>query len=248
MGGRQDSRRSSSTDRPVTTASARLARKLDLVAPALRVPGEVLLGHPDARELYPPFAAAGAYLTLTMVPLMEAALDASRALAPNDPVAAALAPYLERHIPEELHGGFPGRAMLDDLEAIGVDTLELREGQPPPKMAAFIGTLFYWIWHRHPVAILGFLSLESLHPYTEAVERLIETTSLPREGFRQLLLHAKLDVVHAEQLNAVIDSLPLEREHEELIALCAFRTIEALIDGWLDVVGEGSTVSVVGAA
>ena len=100
--------------------------------------------------------------------------------------------------------------MLDDLEAIGVDTLALRRGAPPPKIAAFVGTLFYWIWHRHPVAILGFLSLEAFHPYTEAVERLIEKTGLPRDGFRQLLLHAKLDVVHAEELHRVIDSLPLE--------------------------------------
>jgi heme oxygenase-like protein len=207
----------------------------------------MLLDHPRARELYPRYAAAGSYLTLTMVPLMEAALDASRALAPNDPLAAALAPYLERHIPEELHGGFPGSAMLDDLEAIGVDTLALRERLPPPSMAAFIGTLFYWIWQRHPVAILGFLSLEAFHPHTEAVEELIERTGLPRDGFRQLLLHAKLDVAHAEELHRVMDSLPLEPWHEQLIALTAFQTIECAIDAWLEVVTESSTVSPVGA-
>jgi Iron-containing redox enzyme len=232
----------------VTTASVRLERKLDLVASAFDVPGQLLLDHPRARELYPPFAAAGAYLTLTMVPLMEAALDCSRILAPRDPIAAGLARYLERHIPEEMHGGEPGRAALDDLEAIGVDTVALREGRPPPRMAEFIGTHFYWIWHRHPVAVLGFLSLEAFHPYTSAVEQLIERTGLPRDGFRQLLLHAKLDVVHAEELHRVIDSLPLEPQHEQLIALSAFQTMAALIDAWLDVVADGASVFEAGAA
>lgn len=208
----------------------------------------MLLDHPRARELYPPFAAAGSYLTLTMVPLMEAALGSSRMLAPRDPVAAGLVRYLERHIPEELHGGAPGRAALDDLEAIGVDTAALREAPPPARVAAFFGTQFFWIWHRHPVAILGFLALEAFHPYTSAVEALIEKTGLPREGFRQLLLHAKLDVLHAEELQRVIDSLPLEPEHEQLIALSAFQTMATLIDAWLDVVAAGAPVSSVDAA
>jgi hypothetical protein len=231
----------------VTTASARLAQKLDLVAPAFRVPGQMLLDHPRARELYPRYAAAGSYLTLAMVPLMGAALDCSRMLSRRDSVAAELVPYLERHIPEELHGGFPGRAALDDLESIGVDTTALRELPPPPAVAAFIGTQFFWIWHRHPVSILGFLALEAFHPYTEAVEQLIEKTRLPRDGFRQLLLHAKLDVVHAEELHRVMDALPLEPPHERLIALSAFQTMECLIDAWLEVVTEGSAVSSVGA-
>jgi hypothetical protein len=232
----------------VATASARLAQKLDLIASAFVTPGRMLLDHPRAGELYPAFAAAGSYVTLTMVPLMEAALDCSRMLSGRDPVAAGLVPYLERHIPEEVHGGAPGRAALDDMEAIGVDTVALRERPPPREMAAFLGTQFFWIWHRHPVAILGFLALEAFHPHTAAVEQLIERTGLPRDGFRQLLLHAKLDVVHAEELHRVIDSLPLEPQHEQLIALSAFQTIATLIDAWLDVVADGASVSAAGSA
>ena len=67
-------------------------------------------------------------------------------------------------------------------------------GPLPPKTVELIGTWFFWIWHRHPVAILGFLALEAFHPHAPTVERLIEKTGLPRDGFRQLLLHAKLDV------------------------------------------------------
>ena len=220
------------------TASSRLRDKLDLAAPAFETPGRLLLQDPRARELCPRFLAAGSYLTLTMVPLMETALEQSRALAPDDPIAAGLAVYLERHIPEELHGGAPGRAALDDLAALGIDTASLRAEPPPAKMAAFLGTIFFWIWHRHPVAILGFLALEAYHPHAPTVEQLIEKTGLPRDGFRQLLLHAKLDPHHAVELHRVLDSLPLEPQHERLIGESALLTMAALIEAWLVVFAD----------
>jgi hypothetical protein len=179
-----------------------------------------------------------------MVPLMEVALERARALAPQDRVADGLARYLEHHIPEELHGGSPGRAAMDDLEALHVDTFAFRESAPPPKTAAFMGTLCFWIWHRHPVAILGFLALEAFHPDVATVERLIELTGLPREGFGQLLLHARLDPKHAAELKGLLDLLPLEPEHEELIGTVALLTIEALVDAGLGVMtGRPDTVS-----
>lgn len=196
----------------------------------------MLLAAPNARELCPPYLAAGSYLTLAMVPLMQAALESSHSLSPDDPVAVGLAKYLERHIPEELHGGAPGRAMLADLEALGVDTVAFREGPLPPKTAEFLGTLFFSIWHRHPVAILGFLALEAFHPDEADVEELIENTDLPRDGFRQLLLHARLDAHHAKELHRTLDSLPLEPRHEQLVGVTALQTIALLTEAWLDVV------------
>ena len=63
-------------------------------------------------------------------------------------------------------------------------------------------------------------------------------TGLPREGFRQLLLHAKLDVAHARELHRVLDSLPLEPQHEQLVGLSALQTIGLLSEALLDVVEE----------
>lgn len=225
------------------TASARLRRKTDVILPAFATPGRLLLEHPRARELYPRYLAASYYTSLAMVPLMEAALERARLLAPKDPVAAGLADYLERHIPEEIHGEEPGRAALEDLEAVGVDTVALRAGPLPEKLAALIGSQFFWISHSHPVAILGFLELESYHPHAPYIERLIETTGLPRDGFRLLLLHADLDVGHAEELHRVLDSLPLEPQHERLVALSALQTMALLIDAWLDIVVDGAPVA-----
>ena len=160
-------------------------------------------------------------------------------LAPDDPVAGGLAAYLERHIPEETHGDEPGGATLEDLEALGVvDTVALRAELPPPQIAAVVGAQYFWILHYHPVAVLGFLELEAYHPHEPTVERFIEVTGLPREGFRQLLLHAKLDVAHARELHRVLDSLPLEPQHEQLVGLSALQTIGLLSEALLDVVEE----------
>ena len=229
------------------TASARLRRKLELVAPALATPGRLLLEHPRARELYPRYLAAGSYVALAMIRLMEAALERARALAPEDPVAAELAEYLERHIPEEMHGDEEGGGALADLEAVGVDTDALRWSPLPPPIAALIGAQLFWIANAHPVAILGFLGLEAYHPHAPTVERLIETTALPRDGFRQLLLHADLDVGHAEELHSVLDSLPLEPRHEQLIGLSALQTMAFLIEAWLDIVTDGAPATAVAA-
>ena len=123
--------------------------------------------------------AAGYQLARTMVPLMETALDRSRELAPNDPVAEGLAEYLERHIPEEMHGDEPGGAALDDLEALGVDRVALQAQLPPPKMAALLGAQYFSIFHYHPVAILGF---STSRPTTPTVRRWRLSSSGP--GFR----------------------------------------------------------------
>ena len=210
-----------------------------MLVPAFARPGRLLLEHPRAGEIFPKYLATGYYVAQAMVPLMETALLRARELGPEDAVAAGLADYLERHIPEEMHGDEPGGATLDDLRAFGIDGDELRTSLPPPKIAALLGAQYYWIHQRHPVALLGFLELEALHPDGPTLELLIERSGLPREGFRQLLLHAKLDVVHARDLHRVLDDLPLERRHEELIGLSALQTMALLTDVLLEIVAEG---------
>jgi hypothetical protein len=173
---------------------------------------------------------------------METALDRSRDLAATDPVAAGLIEYLERHIVEEMHGDEPGDASVDDLAAFGVDVAALLGGPLPETAAALIGTLYFRVLYAHPVAILGLLWLEVYPPQVRSVEALIKRSGLPREGFDPLLLHADLDVRHGEELQDVVDALPLEPRHEQLIALTALESIGFLIDAWMEVLGaDGAT-------
>jgi hypothetical protein len=172
----------------------------------------------------------------TTVPLLQAALDRAQKLIPHDPVAAPLMDYLERHIAEEMHGEEAGGALVDDLEALGVDTGGMRERPPSPKIAALMGQQYFLALHYHPVSVLGFLQLEHYHPQAAAVERLIETTGLPREGFGQMLLHSEVDIEHSEELDTLLDSLPLTPEQEELIGTSALQTMALLIDALLEVV------------
>jgi len=175
---------------------------------------------------------------------MEAALKHARALGPGDPVAAGLAVYLERHIPEEMHSDEPGAAVVDDLAALGLDPDEVRALPTTPQIAAMVTAQLTWMSEGHPVAILGFLELEAHNADRATVERLIEKTRLPRAAFGQLLLHAKLDLVHAKELHRVIDSLPLEQRHEQLIGLSALRTMSLVTEAFLDVMTETAPVPV----
>jgi hypothetical protein len=196
----------------------------------------MLLGHPRAAEIYPRYLAAGYHVTCAMLELMELALARAREV--DDEVSAGLVRYLERHLVEETHHEDPGGAVLDDLRALGEDPERLVAETASPKVDALVVSEGARIRDDHPVAILGFLELEDCHTGRDAVERLIEATGLPREGFRQLLLHSRLDAVHAAELHDVIDSLPLEQRHEQLIGVSALTTLGTVADALLDVVAE----------
>ena len=196
----------------------------------------MLLEHPRAAEIYPRYLAAGYHVTCAMLELMELAL--ARASELDDEVSTGLARYLERHLVEEMHHEDPGGAVLDDLRALGEDPERLVAESPTDKIDSLVSTESARIRDDHPVAVLGFLELEACHTRRDAVERLIAATSLPREGFRQLLLHSRLDAVHAAELHDLLDSLPLEPRHERLVGLSALTTVGTVADALLDVVAE----------
>jgi hypothetical protein len=177
-----------------------------------------------------------------MVPLMEAALARARELAPRDPVAAGLAEYLERHIPEETHSDEPGDAVVDDLAALGFNPAEVRALPTTPQVSILVSEQLAWIGDDHPVAILGFLELEAHAANRPVVEQLIATTGLPREAFGQLLLHARLEPVHARELHRVLDRLALQPWHEQLIGLSALRSMSLVAEAFLDALSKETPV------
>jgi hypothetical protein len=211
------------------------------------VPLDLLLRHPNSADVFPSCLTVSYHVSRSMVPLMEAALERASELAAEDRVAAALAAYLERHILEEMHSPEPGGGVVDDLAALGLDPAAVRALPVTPQIAAVVAAQLAWMSDDHPAAILGFLELEAHQADRALVESLIERTALPRDAFRQLLLHARLEPVHAKELHRVLDSLPLEPWQEQLIGLSALHSMFLVTDAFLDAI-EDTSVAVAARA
>lgn len=201
-----------------------LRSKIGLAMPRLSAVADEFWGHPDLAEMYPEFLFVVHSMIRCSVPMMQAAEQRARRLAGEDPVAEPLADYYAKHAREEAgHDDW----LLDDLEALGVDRRDVLRRVPSPTVAGLVGAYYYWIHHVHPVAFLAYLAvLEGNPPKVDELEEIQRRTGLPEEGFRTLIKHAHLDPHHRDDLNDLIDRLPLTAEHHALLALSAFHTIE----------------------
>jgi hypothetical protein len=207
-----------------TAASGRIRARIELLIPALVRAGDRLIDHPRVRELYPEYLFTSHSVIRASVPLMETALAEAREAAADDSVSALLAPYLEEHIEEERdHDEW----LLDDLEVLGSDRREILARPPSPTVAALVGAQYYWIFHYHPVTLLGYVSLlEGYPPSSELIQRLIDATGYPREAFRTMIAHAVLDPGHRDELNELLDSLPLTPEQSVALGVSAIQTVD----------------------
>ncbi len=215
--------------------SQRLRTKIELVLPVVDKVGWRLVNHPRVAELWPEYLVTFHWIIRASVPLMEAAFERASALSERDAVADVLAPYLERHIPEEQgHDEW----LLEDLEALGLERAAVLARPPSPTVAALVGSQYYWIFHYHPVALLGYIGLlEGYPPQRDQIEDLIARTGLTRRAFRTLLAHAELDPHHRDDLNRTLDSLPLTPEQRSVLALSAMHSVH-LLARCLDEVAE----------
>jgi len=210
------------------SASARLQAKLALALPAVRAASERIWQSPSLRELYPVYLATMHGIVRSAVPLMEAGAARARELESDDDVARGLAPYLEHHAPEEAGHD---RWLLEDLEALGRDPDEVLRRTPSARVASLVGAQYYWLRHAHPVSLLGHMAfVEGYPPQPGFAARLQEATGYPREAFRALRRHERLDIRHREELFETIDALPLQAEHESLIGLSALHTAQGAIE------------------
>jgi Iron-containing redox enzyme len=215
--------------------SERLRGKIELVLPELIGASRRFVDDPRIADLYPEYLFTLHSVIRASVPLMETALDRAQKLAREDPVCEILAPYLDEHIPEERdHDEW----LLDDLEVLGEDRSSVLVRPPSPTVAAAVGAQYYWILHYHPVALLGYIALlEGYPPSIELVDELVGRTGHGRPAFRTLIAHAELDPGHRDELNAVLDRLPLTREQSTAMGLSAIYSVQTLaraIDGLRD--------------
>jgi hypothetical protein len=213
----------------VTTESRRLRGKLELVFRAPLATGPRLISHPGLHGIYPEFLIMSHGIIRASVPLMETALTTARTL-PNDQVAVLLADYLEHHIPEERgHDDW----LLADLEYIGVPRDQVLTRIPSPTIAALVGSQYYWVQHVHPVGLLGYIAMSECYPPArQDIERLQAATGYGPEAFRTLLLHADLDTHHRDDLDDLLDSLPLTEQQQTLMGLSALSSVQLITQAW----------------
>jgi hypothetical protein len=216
-----------------------LRRKTCLLLPELLAAGQELMDHPRIGDLYPEYLFATHCIIRASVPLMEAALERTESMAGSDPVAAGLAEYLRRHIPEEKEHD---EWLLDDLEVLDRARSTVLARPPSPTVAELVGAQYYWIFHYHPVALLGYVALlEGNPPSLSMIEDLIASTGYSRRAFRTLIAHAELDPHHRDELNETLDSLPLTREQTTVLGLSAMSSAHMLsrvIDEIVNVSGQ----------
>ncbi len=213
----------------IATESTRLRGKIELVLPELVGASERLMRDPRIAALYPEYLFTVHCIIRASVPLMETAQRRSRELAPKDPVSAALDPYFEEHIPEERdHDEW----LLGDLEVLGKERSWVLARPPSPTVAAAVGAQYYWIRHYHPVGLLGYIALlEGYPPSPELLDELAERTGYDEAAFRTLAAHAELDPGHRDELDAVIDALPVTEEQSTVMGLSAISSVQMLARG-----------------
>jgi hypothetical protein len=202
--------------------SKQIHLKRRLMSARLREASKRLWESRDISELYPAMLFCIHSMARASVPLMNAAVDRLRAMTAVDPISAPLIGYFIRQIPKETgHDDW----LLEDLEALGHPREGILARMPPPTVAALVGAQYYWIFHHHPVALLGYiLVVESEPPSVELVERTVTKTGLPREAFRGFFRHAVLESAHNDALDEFLDSLPLSREQQGLIGVSVIQT------------------------
>jgi heme oxygenase-like protein len=178
--------------------------------------------HPRVSDLWPEYLVVQHQIIRATVPLTRAALERARALGDTDAVAAPLARYLELHVDEELgHDD----TLLDDLALIGLRRETVLDRMPSPTVASLVGAQYYWIFHHHPLAFLGYVGvMEGYPPTEELVATLIDRTGLPREAFRTFEEHGELDPGHRAHLDRTLDALPLTERHEWMVGASAIMT------------------------
>ena len=203
-----------------------LRLKIRLAEPGLDAVSRELWEHPAVGAALPEYLFSLWSSMRATLPLLEAAARRAGELAPADPLGAGLVPYLLKHAEEERgHDDW----LLEDMEGLGIPRSQVLARLPPPDVAALVGAQYYFIAHAHPVALLGCFAVLEGSPLTEPdLAGLAERAGVPRPLLRTLDKHALLDPHHRDDLDALLDGLPLGPDHEALLGLSALTTVEQL--------------------
>jgi hypothetical protein len=218
--------------------SRRLRQRIEWVLPELSATFRELLMHPQFRELFPEFQIALHQMVRATVPLMRTAVARCRELESTDRVAAAMVPYLEQHIKEELHHD---EWLLEDLEFLGIPRSDVLRRMPSSSVASLIGGHYYWIHHHHPVAKLGQIAVMEGYPAgIDLIDLLVERTGYARPAFRTLEKHCHLDTHHRDDFDEALNRMPLTEEHHAILEVSALHTVRLIARVYRDLLEQAA--------
>src|SRR5262249_16460896 len=124
---------------------------------------------------------------------------------------------------------------------LGQTRADILARPPVPTVAALVGAQYYWIFHYHPVALLGYIAvLEGYPPSMAMIDQLEARTGYPRDAFRTMIAHAEPDPGHSAELDEVLNELPLKPEQSAAIGLSAMSTVRLLTKAFREVVDEAA--------
>ncbi len=208
----------------MTTHSQRLRKTLSLVRGQLNSLIREVWFHPRLSELFPEFLFAMYGITVASAPAMRAAATCCSALT-DDPLAAWLGEYYLEHAEEE--SGHE-QWLLDDLASFGVPRDQVLQRLPYPSVAALVGTQYYWMFHVHPIAYLGYIAVVEEPASMDFLETASRRTGIPLSSMSGHVMHARLDPDHVAEFDAALDALPLTQHHQDLISVSAIATVAHL--------------------
>jgi hypothetical protein len=216
---------------PATTAprvgsrfAVPLRARIEVARPALVAATRSFWSGPDPLASYREYLCTMHAVLRATAGLLDAAADQCRALA-ADPLAGPLGDYLTTHAAEERgHETW----LLEDMAVAGFDPADALARVPSPRVARMAGAQYYWVFHYHPVCVLGYVAvLEGDPPRPALAPALAARTGLPAGAFRTIRRHALLDPGHRDQLDALLARLPLTAEQEAAVTLSALHTLAA---------------------
>ncbi len=100
----------------------------------------------------------------------------------------------------------------------------------------------FWLRHVHPVAILGYLAVLENPASPAFLDQVAERSGLPPASMSAHMRHARLDVAHVAEFDAMLDALPLTQHHADIIATSAITAVAHLDAFFADVLEHFSRI------
>lgn len=214
------------------THSQRLRKTVSLVRGRLSSLIREVWLHPRLSDLYPEFLFSIYGVTVSSAPAMRVAAERCSVAVANDPLAAWLRDYYVEHAEEE--SGHE-QWLLKDLASLGVSRERVLQRLPYTSVAGLVGAQYYWMFHVHPIAYLGYIAVLEAPAEMQFLDEVSVRTGIPLSSMSGHVMHARLDPGHVADFDTALDSLPLLPHHRDLITVSAIATIGHLENVFSDI-------------